>query len=203
MEKAQEAKEKTDISNEKEAIQLAVVNVMAKTNNISEIDENELENELSNSISNIIKDGDHWDVTGNTGAEYIIKDDGTVLSLDELDKELDSAIDIKFTKIEKYDNGGRLIYYYTLEILNENNITIQEHGALIYRDSEDNKELTLENAEKDSTITRARFQFMTGSYLTRDIGYGVQNRLYAIIKYGNHEFIKYGEQIHVYYKDYN
>lgn len=51
MKKAQEAKEKTDMSNEKEAIQLVVINAMTGSSNDLHIDNTFLENNLNGVIA--------------------------------------------------------------------------------------------------------------------------------------------------------
>lgn len=138
MEKATEAKEKTDISNEKEAIQLAVVNVMAKTNNISGIDENELESELSNSTTSITKNDDYWDLTGNTGTKYKIIDDGSVYTEEELkdiiiQQAQNAGVDMELEDaVLKDGTKARFVTYPTDICLNYN---IVKYGILYAKEN--------------------------------------------------------------------
>lgn len=193
MEKAQEAKEKTDISNEKEAIQLAVVNVIAKTSNISEIDENELETELSDSTTSITKDGDHWDVTGNTGTEYIIKDDGTVLTIDELYEEMDSYVSV--TGILTIEDASNNMVRITVNSSTKNQMYTMNTGTIFYRGTNLPKDLLIENADENEI----RYFSFDGNSFTgyfKDSRGGFYIRAVAKIQYGNHTHVKYGEVIH-------
>ena len=72
MEKAKDAKEKTDISNEKEAMQLAIINYRAENEYLSNMNQEKIASAISEYIENsesIVADEDHFDVTTKKGNE--------------------------------------------------------------------------------------------------------------------------------------
>ena len=140
MDKAKEAVDKDAITNEKKTIELAVVNITSKTNNISEVDENELESELSNSTTSITKNDDYWDLTGNTGTKYKIIDDGSVYTEEELkdiiiQQAQNAGVDMKLDDaVLKDGTKARFVTYPTAICLNYN---IIKYGLLYAKDTAD------------------------------------------------------------------
>lgn len=138
MDKAKEAVDKDAITNEKETIELAVVNITSKTNNISEVDENELESELSNSTTSITKNDDYWDLTGNTGTKYKIIDDGSVYTEEELkdiiiQQAQNAGVDMELEDaVLKDGTKARFVTYPTDICLNYN---IVKYGILYAKEN--------------------------------------------------------------------
>ena len=105
MEKAKQAKEKTDAANEMDAIKLAVVNSIAKSNNKLDVDIDTLKSGLNGivedeSINSITNEQTKWCVHGKTGEIYIIDEDGTVMTAYENAKShIDIYINDPYAKV--------------------------------------------------------------------------------------------------------
>ena len=200
MEKAQQAKEKTDIASEKEGIQLAIISAMANKQDVSEITEGDL-NELSpNYFQDFSRDIDHWDVTGKTGNEFIIKDNGTVLTIDEFNKEIEGYADITCS-FEVENAELRKIRYYIYDTLVNQNVIIQGTGMLLYRGVNLPKELLLENFDGSEILNAESNGEWRSTGTFRDTKGGVYFRPYIRIQYGNHTHVKYGEVIHTTFEE--
>ena len=200
--KAVEAKQKQDIGAEKEDLQMKAIGLLAKTESLSVKDETELTNEFTGKVASITKHNNHWDIVGNTGTEYILTSDGRILTQEDLDR----LIEVKFTIIGKSDNQQRIRFkcINNFETISNDSINVSEWGVLQYRtDNKYDDGLTLEQLEVDNNIGISIFDtsYDFGYIRGKDIGNGFVSRLYAKYQYDGHTFIKYGEQVHVYYDD--
>ena len=188
---AKEARDKSNIATEKEAIQVAIMNLMLK-NDIGnlEINETNLNSVLSDIAESIIEDEDHFDVTTKTGNEYIIKLDGNVLSLEELYEEMEKNANVVISKIERADDVNRIYFYYRVYLYNDK-YSMNSCGLLLNRQNNFEGELTTENMEMNYIL-----EYGDGAMRTKDINGAVHVRFWVEIKYGNHTHIKYCDTIH-------
>ena len=194
MEKAQEAKEKTEISNEKEAIQLAVINSMTGSGNNLSINAVNLKQQLSGiidetSLSNMDTTQTDWCLEGKTGEKYIIDEDGTVMTAYKKAKISVLLTGNAPTALLK-DDKTRVVTSFTVNISNEDKYELLEYGIIYNNDGTitDINQLKYENIDGQSIKKGANLY--SGNILDKD--FGVLAVGYVKIKdIFNNEFIFY------------
>lgn len=193
MEKATEAKEKTNILNEKEAIQLAVINSMTGSGNNLSINADNLKQQLSGiidetSLSNMDTTQTDWCLEGKTGEKYIIDEDGTVMTAYEKAKKVSILTENKPTAVIKQGNRVRASFDCKFS---QENYTLLSYNIIYHNNGtiNDISQLKVENIDGDSIKT---FASSTFSGLLLDKNNGVLAVGYVKVQdpYGN-EFILY------------
>ena len=155
-----------------------------------ELNETNLSENLSDIVSSVTEDLDHYDLISKAGNEFIVKEDGSVLTIEEFHKEMDDYANIAVIKMERYDDEGRVRFYYKVNKYNDN-CTVVSYGVLWNREKEFQGELTPEEAEAESIFTKS-----SGNTRARDINGAIHARFWIDIQYGNHIYRRYNNTIH-------
>ena len=202
IEKAQENKNKADFSNERKAIQLAVMNSMSST---YDIDIEKLKNELNglvedDSINYITDIQTEYEVIGKTGQLYVINEDSEVLTIEEA---MIKATTLTISEPTAIISDGNRIRTVVNAYLNNSKYKIEEIGHLYYNDEIPyTEELTLESCQ-DGKIKKASYLDGRNSGIsqTLDNGYGVKVRGFVIVSYKSYTVTIYTKTIESSYEE--
>ena len=204
MEKAQSAKEKTDMSNEKEAIQLAAINSIIGESNDLKININKLKTNLSGiveetSLNEITEEQTEYEVYGKTGQLYVINEDCEVLTIEE---DIEKSIDLTITDPEAVVDDGNRVKTTVAAVINKSKYQVTQIGHL-YSNAETKYtgEYTIEAYENGLIKKGSKSNANSRTAQTLDNDFGVTVRGFAIINYKGYTVTLYTRTINTSFQE--
>ena len=199
MDKANEAREKTNMSNEKESIQVAAIGSLVGKNNGLKIDKTTLDNNLNGIIERKIEPTNEEETTteicvqGKTGEKYIIDENGKVMTIYEKAKLYTNFNISNPSAIINPANQAHYVHVMYGVSTSSEDYKLKNYGIIYNNDGSihDTNKLKLENIDNNTIIHKSG---KTGTNLL-DKENGVIAVGYATVtdKYGNDIVIYTGD----------